>query len=307
MCRNSRFVPRAGESRAAFTLVELLVVITIIGILIALLLPAVQAAARRMQCVNNLKQIGVAAHLSLEQLGHFPAGGQNVFSVGNPDLGAGAGQTGGWCYNILPYMEQEALYRLGGNDDTTGDGKKKRMQTPVHWAICPTRRTPVVFPNGINRAQDGITCDMLARGDYAACVGDDQTIEGNTTGSGVCFEKSVIAARDVVDGMSQTYYGGEKTISPDLYLAGTSSGDDDTLWNGGNYDSIRSTNKRYAPLTVDTPGTDNVLSFGAAHANGCNMLLCDGSVQTMSYSLDADVHACLGNRKDGAAIDASKL
>ncbi len=100
----------------AFTLVELLVVITIIGILISLLLPAVQSAreaARRLQCSNNLKQFGLAALNHEEANGFLPSSGWGWTWVGDPDRGFGARQPGGWIYNLLPYLEQETLHSLG--------------------------------------------------------------------------------------------------------------------------------------------------------------------------------------------------
>jgi hypothetical protein len=290
-------------------LVELLVVITIIGILIALLLPAVQAAreaARQTQCSNNLKQMGVGVHLSLEQLGHFPAGGSNTLGLGNPDLGTGRNQTGGWMYNILPFMEQPALWAMGGGTDTLG--KITRAKTPMTWANCPTRRGPILYPNGINRDHEGVpgsSLPLLARSDYAACSGDDSWTEGDDRGTGVCFQQSTIRAADVTDGMSNTYYGGEKSLCPDYYANGLSGGDDDCLWGGNNWDTNRSTVTTSSFMT-DTPGYEDVNAFGSAHTNGCFMLLCDGSVHLINYTIDRKIHGWLGNRQDGQAFDITK-
>jgi prepilin-type N-terminal cleavage/methylation domain-containing protein/prepilin-type processing-associated H-X9-DG protein len=304
------------KTSSAFTLIELLVVITIIGILIALLLPAVQAAreaARRLQCTNNLKQIGTAAHLSLEKLGHFPTGGCYWFAVGDPDLGSGPAQTGGWVYNILPYMEQEPLYQLGAGASAAGKlaAALQRVQTPLSWMMCPTRRTPILFPNALNRTYDGARPPTVARGDYAACVGDgDNSQRYGDAGrvfSGVCWSGSKISAADIPDGLSSTYFGGEKSLNVDFYYNGYSGGDDDEQYNGDNYDVLRSTNNPNFPLLCDRPGYDNVNCFGSAHANTCNMLFCDGSVQSMSYAIDPELHRCLGNRKDGQTIDGKTL
>ncbi len=302
--------------RTGFTLVELLVVITIIGILIALLLPAVQAAreaARKLQCCNNLKQVGVAANLALEKVGHFPTGGCYWYSAGNPDLGEGATQPGGWVYNVLPYMEQQPLHDLGLGESSANKAAaaQKRLQTPLSWMNCPTRRSPETFPNARNRSFDDAAPSTLARGDYAACTGDSVNIqrEGDTSLKfyGVCFSMSVISAADVSDGTSNTYFAGEKALSPDHYFDGWGYGDDDTMYTGDNYDVLRGTNNPACPLLIDTPGSDPYVSFGSAHATSCNMLLCDGSVQQISYSIEAEVHRCLGNRKDGVAIDAKSF
>src|SRR5512133_2944359 len=102
--------------KIGFTLVELLVVITIIGILIALLLPAVQAAreaARRMQCSNNLKQLGLACLSHEQTYGYYPRGGWSCCLLADPDRGVGKQQPGGWVFCVLPYIEQQALRDLG--------------------------------------------------------------------------------------------------------------------------------------------------------------------------------------------------
>ena len=131
--------------RRGFTLVEMLVVVAIIGILIGLLLPAIQAAresGRRLQCINNLKQISLAMLNHENATKHFPTGGWGRMWVGDPDLGNNDRQPGGWIYNTLPYLEQGILHNMGtgmsGNDKL--DALAKMMAVPLTEFTCPTRR-----------------------------------------------------------------------------------------------------------------------------------------------------------------------
>ena len=308
-----------------FTLVELLVVITIIGILIALLLPAVQAAreaARRLQCTNNLKQMALGA-LTHEQVHHwFPAGGycnvnsDGTFWAADPDYGFEKGQFNGWFFNLLPYIEQQALHDLGTG--LSASAKKplfaQREQTLLATMVCPSRRSMLLRPVYSGRVWSN--CDKFAssaKGDYAANAGTNVSPESDyytpnipSTNTGICFFKSAILVSDITDGLSNTYFAGEKSLSPDYYETAGSGGDDDTMYVGCNVDTVRSTNSGYV-LSPDQSGVDTCYQFGGAHSNTFNMAFCDGSVQSISYSIDKDVHANLGNRKDGAVIDGGKF
>jgi prepilin-type N-terminal cleavage/methylation domain-containing protein/prepilin-type processing-associated H-X9-DG protein len=177
-----------------FTLVELLVVITIIGILIALLLPAVQAAreaARLMQCSNNIKQLSLGQISHEQHFGYFPSGGWSWEWTGDPDRGPGRDQPANWAYAILPYIEQQPLHDLGmdGQPDTLTTeqmaGAATRCQQPLSGFYCPTRRQPLVFPFWVGWV--GVPCydsgggytsynsdriTLAARTDYAANAGD---------------------------------------------------------------------------------------------------------------------------------------
>jgi prepilin-type N-terminal cleavage/methylation domain-containing protein/prepilin-type processing-associated H-X9-DG protein len=191
-----------SQSRG-FTLVELLVVIAIIGILVALLLPAIQAAreaARRKQCVNNLKQLSLAALNHHETAGHFPTGGWGWWWVGDPDRGFGADQPGGWAYNVMPFTEEEAAYKVPSDGDANTntqrqmDAMRDVIVKPLRLTACPSRREgfqsipkPTDGPYYARNASSagggprGAVLEPIAgRSDYAMNCGDPRNNEVST-------------------------------------------------------------------------------------------------------------------------------
>jgi prepilin-type N-terminal cleavage/methylation domain-containing protein/prepilin-type processing-associated H-X9-DG protein len=187
--RSRRFAVRG------FTLVELLVVIAIIGILIALLLPAVQAAreaARRSQCKNNLKQIGLAWQTHHDAQKFFPSGGWSWSWTGDPNGGFGPSQPGGWAFSTLPFMEQSQVYNLGKGAAPGGiaqmNALAQQMQTFVPTFLCPSRRTELnTYP--YNTSGQTVynatiaTLTKVARSDYSANCGDKGGGDDPATGS----------------------------------------------------------------------------------------------------------------------------
>lgn len=179
-------VPLSKRNRSfyGFTLVELLVVIAIIGVLIALLLPAVQAAreaARRVQCKNHLKQLGLAVLNHESAQGHLPSGGWGWAWAGDPDAGYGKDQPGGWYYNLLEYMELGNIRSIGSDGDPSRitqqqrDDGVMRISTAVGNFVCPSRRTSDTYlydhlPLANISLLPG-TSDV-ARNDYAGNGGD---------------------------------------------------------------------------------------------------------------------------------------
>jgi prepilin-type N-terminal cleavage/methylation domain-containing protein len=182
--------------RRGFTLVELLVVITIIGILISLLMPAIMSAkenARGAQCNNNLHEIGVAMLHHVTDHQTFPTGGWGWGWVGDADQGYGLGQPGGWIYNILPYMDMQPFHDLGiglSYPSTNGvaavnltspakmAANTTRATKPLAVFNCPTRRRLAAYPYttvyaaNSNVANDQAVPVMVGKTDYAANGGD---------------------------------------------------------------------------------------------------------------------------------------
>ena len=321
-------------------------VITIIGILIALLLPAVQAAreaARQAQCRNNLKQMALACLNHERAHGTLPAGGWRYYWCGDPDCGFTRLQPGGWIFNILPYIELQSLHDLGTGLPLAqkSTALSTMQEIPITVVNCPTRRRPIQYPvlagsgpgNGPNvlysPKSDYAGCggcmnpDATGYGWWNAPGGSDPSIarkptftwptpDQYRTATGAICDGMTVKIADITDGASNTYLIGEKYLSPDYYLNALAPDDNNGIVCGYDWDYQRWTlvhngSAEPTPPIQDAPGLWNGYIFGSAHASVFNMAFCDGSVHAVNYSIDATTHELLGSRADGVPINGKMI
>lgn len=314
------YTSRKRSPRLGFTLVELLVVIAIIGILVALLLPAVQAAreaARRMQCHNNLKQMGLAAHNHHDTHKFYPTGGWGWHWIGDSNRGFGEDQPGGWAHNILPYTEQNAVWDIGHGETNMAARHTKhaqRLQQVIPYAYCPSRRRPRAFP-GLNDVINSDDVPRMAKSDYAANCGDmdfneidggpaslaagDSMTWAAVNATGISFRRSMIRIAHVTDGTSNTYFAGEKYLNINNYENGQDQADNENMWAGFDNDTFRTS--RFQPMR-DRRGFSDPRLYGSAHPGGFCVVYCDGSTHTIPYNIELLIHQRLGNREDGEPV-----
>jgi prepilin-type N-terminal cleavage/methylation domain-containing protein/prepilin-type processing-associated H-X9-DG protein len=287
-----------------FTLVELLVVITIIGILVSLLMPAVNSAreaARRTQCSNNLHNMATASLEYVSKHQFYPTGGWGWDWLGDPDRGYDRRQPGGWVYNLLPFMEQHALHDLGKGSTDKSAAQTQVKKTPLPYMNCPSRRR--------NALHGGI-----ARGDYAICSGtsSDQFFGGpgpandpaglaagdapgyawHAPCDGVSYERSQVSI--IRSGASNTFLVGEKYIAAAYYMQGAPGNDNESMYSGFDNDNYRSTALGNEYMQ-DGPAKEWD-GFGSAHTGSGNFAFCDGSVHAISYGIDKNIWFWLGSR-----------
>jgi len=310
-----KFASVSQRKRDGFTLIELLVVMAIIGVLIALLLPAVQKVretANKLKCANNLKQIGIGLINHHTMYHHFPTDGWGWNWVGEPDRPSNYTQPGGWVYNLLPYVEQEQLRKQGIG---LGTAQRKAalaevIKTPLALFNCPSRRAPGLYPTSKVYHNANAT-GVAAKTDYAANTGSQKADEyagPDTLGqgddpnnwpdpsqyTGVLFVRSQIRISDITSGTSNTYAVGEKYLNPDHYTTGSDTADNESMYAGFDNDNSRST---YYPPLQDRRGLNDTYRFGSIHFGSFNMLFCDGSVRAIDYTIDPAVHKKAGSRK----------
>jgi len=301
------------KQRPAFTLIELLVVIAIIAVLIGLLVPAVQKvreAANRMQCANNLKQLGLGAHNFQSAHGFLPPAwiGSNAL---DPDGWAT------WAVLLLPYIEQEAVYKQWNLQYSASRQNPAAYQQQIKTLLCPSRQPPVLSVNDFATPGGGLS-------DYAASFGIEAA-GSNSNGaiiptanmaqttavdaSGVPIVKpgwrGQVDFSSITDGTSNTFLIGEKHVRPNS-LRGKN---EDRSVFGGQNNSVRrmagiasnGDQRILMPPEAQSPALANTC-FGGPHSGLCAFVFCDGSVKSTRTTATPQTLTALVGRSDGLTV-----
>ncbi|MES2794288.1 MAG: DUF1559 domain-containing protein [Planctomycetota bacterium] len=292
---------RSKKSNTGFTLIELLVVIAIIAVLIALLLPAVQQAreaARRSQCKNHLKQIGIALHNYHDQFQILPPGWVGITS-GQPDVNGINGW--GWASKLLPQLDQGPLYGTINFNSQLGAAINAVPRTTVLNVFrCPSDIGPEKWT--ITAAGGSTPLAEIAAASYSGVFGKNEIdlCEGLAVGTpcssdGTFFLNSRTRFSDMTDGLSTTIIVGERLTrsSSNWYYT----------WTGvvaGGEEAI----VRILGDTDVTPNRDliHMDEFASYHTGGAHFVLGDGAVRFLSTSIDLQIYRALASRSSGEVV-----
>lgn len=303
-----------------FTLIEVLVTTAIVGLLVAMLLPAVQAAreaARRVHCQNNLKQIGVAVHHHLHSLNAYPGGGWKG-PVARTKLGGQPTtfetQNWSWPYQILPFLEQQPLWENPSDGTVAG--------TPVQGFFCPTRRPPTVLQGGYwaSNSQARAQIDYAGNAGTSAWGGISAAYFGLGRDGVMCArEVGFRRAEHIVDGASMTPLVGEKRMNVRFCTTDQQPDDNDGFIGGFQDDVIRwgaqgstwgdlvPAMDFSGPAYTDATLRPSIHQFGSSHASVTFFVYCDGSVRAIGFDVAPLAFHRLCSIRDGGVVDTFGL
>ncbi|WZO96763.1 DUF1559 domain-containing protein [Isosphaeraceae bacterium EP7] len=316
----------AAHARRAFTLIELLVVISIIAVLIALLLPAVQSAreaARRIQCVNNQKQIGLALHNYHDSHQTFPPGYVSHWKLDGSDPGVADDDIGpGWAWGsmILPFLEQTNLFNAINFTQTVGvPANTTAALRRVSGYLCPSDTPPATVP--VRNEANTATINTVGTSNYTGMYGLGEIGEAPGRGSGTFFRNSKVGLNDMKDGSSQTMVVTERSHnlsyvtwmsrSPGGWLFKTSSleGGTDTF----HVEPEEAFTMVLGPIEVDDESRTinhhkaHVEDIWSRHTGGANILFGDGSVRFLKDGINASVLRALATRAGNEIVSSDSF
>jgi hypothetical protein len=288
-------------------LVELLVVIAIIGVLIAMLLPAVQAAreaARRVSCANNLRQIGIGLHLYHDSRRQWPAGWQGYDpATGTPHWFGLPGWA--WSAAILPYMEQGDLSKTLVHFDLpmTDPANAAARVTAIALYRCPSDVGPKTFVmegGGPYVGSGGFTPTELATSNYLGVFGSDEMHEVCSTtqcvGNGAFFLNRGLRLGEITDGLSHTFVVGERSSkwAPSTWVG---------VLSGGECAPGRVTGEATYPPNSEHEEEAVDHNFSSYHPTGTHFLAADGAVHLIASEIDMELYQALCTRSGGEPVD----
>jgi prepilin-type N-terminal cleavage/methylation domain-containing protein/prepilin-type processing-associated H-X9-DG protein len=303
------------KPRRAFTLIELLVVVAIIAGLIAILLPAVQSAreaARRVQCLNNMKQIVLALYNYHEAMNTFPPGYVSLTEDDAPD-GAEIGPGWGWMSMALSQMEQASTYRNVNFGLSTSDPAAMTARaTRINTLLCPSN-PGVDGPLTIRDDAGNVLVSDLAPSQYVGVAGrlDPQAFPAEN--DGIFYRNSRIGVRDVTDGTSSTLMVGERSQNvANATWVGMIPGGlacNNPSWPVQDCEASNALILGHTGPAPDDPRIDvpndpraGVGAFHSRHPGGCNFAFCDGSIRFIKQTIRPQVFSDLATRAGGEVI-----